>query len=477
MKRQGLACRWISSIVAVVAFAAASRCGGNGTPPPSSPGAGDSGERINGNERLGWNQPAANATELATFRFAVYVDGGNRVELTDASCTPSGAPFPCNSAMPPMSPGAHTLEVVSYVFDGSTTIESARSPILRVTVAGVTAGGPEAGSRIPPELVTADGLHLRVELLTDRIETPTALAFAADGRLFVAERSGAIRILSSGVLTSPSLVVPDPAIQLDDVLMAGPSQGGLLDVALDPEFDRTGFVYAVYTTGAGGTPRFRLVRLRESGGRLGERSILLDNLTASPTRPAASIEIGPDNRIYAAFDDGDDPARAGALASYNGKVLRLNLDGTTPSDQPAGSPVYASDLQSPRALAWDRSTGSLWVSDAGPAETLRVIAREATRFMRGGPRVSIPLPARTGAASLAFYQRDQLPAFRGDLLIAADEGGYLGRLRFDTRNPGRIVSAERLMQDSGERFRVVTVGVDGAVYVATERALLRLGPQ
>ena len=120
---------------------------GSSTPPPSTSDPGGTGERISGNERLGWSQAANDASQLATFRYVAYVDG-NRVELTDASCGGmTGGASPCSSRMPAMAPGAHTIELASYVTDGGATIESGRSAPLRVTVTGATAGGSSSHSR------------------------------------------------------------------------------------------------------------------------------------------------------------------------------------------------------------------------------------------------------------------------------------------------------------------------------------------
>jgi glucose/arabinose dehydrogenase len=469
MKRPG----WIGAVVAALAVSLAS-CGGS-TPPPSTSDPGGTGERISGNERLGWNQAASDATELATFRYAAYVDG-NRVELADVSCGGlSGSAFPCSSRMPAMTPGAHSIELASFVLDGGTVIESGRSATLRVTVTGATAGGSSPLPAAPPAatlLTTADGAELRLDALSDQLEAATAMAIAPDGRVFVAEQEGRVRILRNDVLD------PQPAVTIYEALMTSASEGGLLALALDAQFDRTHFLYAAYTiSGPEGTRRFRVVRYREVEGRLGERVVLLDDIPAAP-RPAAALGTGPDGRLYVALDAAVSTGRTPAVASYSGKVLRLNADGTTPQDQPGGSPVFATDFQSPRGLDWHPSTGTLVVADVKrrDLEELRIIpaslAGSATLS-----RTRMLLPVGTGVAGMAFYRGTLVPAFAGDLFVAADEGRCLLRLRFDRRDPTRLVSSERLLEDGGNRIRAVSVAADGLVYVATDRAVLRLGPR
>jgi glucose/arabinose dehydrogenase len=470
MRRLG----WTGSVVAALAVAFTA-CGGS-TPPPSTSDPGGSGERISGNERLGWTQGASSGSELATFRYAAYVDG-NRVELTDVSCggVASGV-APCNSRMPAMTPGAHSIELASFVLDAGTAIESGRSAPLRVTVTGATADLPppdDGGSSEAALVTTADGVELRLDALSDPLEAPTAIVVAPDGRVFVAEQAGRIRVFRNGVLDR------QPAITIDEALMTSAAEGGLLALALDTQFDRTHFVYAAYTiAGPDATLYFRVARYREVDGRLGERAVLLDDVPAAP-RPAAALGAGPDGRLYVAFDAAAGiNGRTPLLASYSGKVLRLNTDGTTPQDQPSGTPVFARDFVSPRALDWHPSTGALVVADVKRrgVEELRIVAAS----LAGSPTLSrtrMPLPAGTGAAGMAFYRGTLVPAFAGDLFVAAADGRALLRLRFDRRDPTRTVSIERLLDDAGTRVRAVSTGSDGLLYVATDHALLRLGPR
>jgi glucose/arabinose dehydrogenase len=459
---------WIRAAV-VIALGAATACGGS--TPPSSSDPGGSGERISGNERLGWNQGAADAGQLATFGYVAYVDG-NRVELASVSCGGSnGNTFPCSSRMPAMAPGAHTIELASFVVDNGIVTESARSAALRVTVTGSTAGPSSASLTSTTLLTTTDGAELRLDLLAEELRAPTALAIAPDGRVFIAEREGRVRILRSGVLD------PVPALTIHEVLTTSAGDGGLLALALDAQFERTHFLYAVYTVAAPeAARRFRVVRYREVDGRLGEQVVLLDGIPAA-ARPAASLGVGPDGQLYIAFDSGAATGRTAALASSSGKILRLNTDGTTPRDQPAGSPVFAADFQSPRGLDWHPVTGALWAADVkrSDVEELRVLVPGGA--VGSTSRTRIALPGGTGAAALAFYRGTRLPTLTGDLLVAAEEGRHLLRLRFDKRDPVRLVSSERLLQDVAGPIRAVAVAPDGVVYVATERAMLRLGPR
>jgi glucose/arabinose dehydrogenase len=462
--------RLIRVAVCCVAFVA---CGRQTVPAPPSTDVPPSAERITGAERLGWDQKAADSVELATIKYAIYVDG-DRSDLTDASCatTPTAAGFACSAHLPAMSAGAHTLELAAVIVDAGSQTESGRSPPLRVIVGAATSGSASSVWRHGSIVTTKDDVRLRLELVADGLDNPTDLAFAPDGRIFLAERAGRVRVVRDGHLQAAS------ALKLDDVASAG--GGGLLGVALDPRFERNHFLYAVYTTPSrSGGAVFVLARFREVNDTLADRAILLDSVAASPLRAAAAVRFGADGKLYAAFDDGGNARLAGDLGSFNGKVLRMNPDGSTPDDQEAATPVYSDEHRSPRGLDWQPVTGALWIADGGPGESARlsdVVSGEGRR-RRGTVQAAYELPAPASASAVAFYRGRLIPALRDDLLIGSDQGRHILRIRFDPRAPARIAATERLLNDRVGSVRVVVVGPDGAIYFCTPSALARLVPE
>jgi hypothetical protein len=385
--------------------------------PPSPPVVDNPGvvETINGTERVGWDQKAADAVDLAAIGYAVYVDGV-RADLAGVACaaTPTTAGFSCTSRMPAMSVGSHTLELASFVNDGG-ILESARSAALRVTLVAQTASADRLA-------VLRPGLASRVDRIVDDLESPADLAFAPDGRLVVAERGGRVRIVSPSAPARQAPRSAEGAISLAGTLS---SQGQLLAIALDPQFERTGFVFAIYTAPSRtGEPEFTLARFRAVSDTLGDRAVLLAGVPASST-PSAALRFGPDGKLYAAFDDGGDARRRKDAASLNGKIVRLNVDGTTPADAPGATPVYADGLGSPIAIGWDPPTGTLWAAD----------------------RIA-------GASPFTFY--------RGALFPAWD---------------GRLITAETLFAGGAtQEIRVIAIGLDGAIYYGTSRAIGRVAP-
>lgn len=432
-------------------------CSDSRPPTPSPPGGG-LGESITGRERIGWDQPASSAAELATFRFAIYVDGA-RSEIAGAACgsTAGAAGFACSGQLPPMAPGAHTLELAAFQ-DAGGVVESAKSAPLVVTVTGVTTA-VDATPLQPGEIITtADGVRLAVELLVSGLDDIVDLALAPDGRLFVAERDGRVRIVHGTTVA--------------DGLRTG-ADGGLLALTLDHGFARTGHLFAVHTVDAS----FRLVRYRVADGALLDRMPLIRDVPAS-AEPSAAVRVGPDGKLYAALDAAGSFDAAARLSEWNGKVLRLNHDGSTPTDQPAASPVFWSGLQSPRGLDWTPRDGTLWMAEQGfdGRERIRAFTRGEGRPRRAAQTATYALPQPLGARGLAFHHGRAERRFTGDMFIAARDAAYLLRVRFDPANPVRAASSERMLEGRIGQVRGVTIAPDGAIHVASETAVWRLAP-
>jgi glucose/arabinose dehydrogenase len=325
------------------------------------------------------------------------------------------------------------------------------------------AAAPVSGPTVAREAVTSDGTRLAIVPVA-RTERPSALAVANDGTLFVGAASGVVRVVHDGI------VVGETALAAAD---APPGEGrGILDLALDPQFERTHLVYVLDTTGAA-SPAFRLSRYREVGGRLGERAVLVDGVAASPQRPSGALAFGPDARLYLALDDGGDPESAARAASYNGKVLRLSAAGTIAVDQAAGTPVYASNLHSPRSLSWDLATAALWMADAATERAARVRGRE-----RSAVTTAYRLPLAEGPGSVAVYRGSLIAGLQGDLLVAPlEDGAYLLRARVSDGGQNTLAFAERLAIAGFGSLHLVEVGADGAIYVGTDEGVLRIAPR
>ncbi|MFC2253759.1 PQQ-dependent sugar dehydrogenase [Labrys portucalensis] len=332
-----------------------------------------------------------------------------------------------------------------------------------------------------------------------RFDTPWAIAFLPDGRMLVTEKGGQLFLVTPAGAKSEVSGVPR--------VQAG-GQNGLLDIAASPGFARDGLVYFSYVEPSfgGGTLALARAGLKEAGGKAG-----LDDLAviwrASPKggggQPGGIIAFAPDGRhLFISSGDRMEPETAQNTETNRGKILRLNLDGTAPADNPMAAQggvqaeIWSLGHRNPYGLAF-APDGSLWENEMGPrgGDELNLIRRGANY---GWPIVSngdnysgVPIPRhRTrpefeapviywtpiiAPAGLAFYSGKLFPQWRGSAVIGALRGEALVRIAFDSKDGAR--QADRW--EMGARIRDVAVDRDGAIWLiedASDGRLLRLTP-
>ena len=442
------------SWILITLFSAA--CGSS-TPQAPSPGPGsDQAVSITGRERIGWDQPAADSAELATLGYVIYVDG-TRNDILGSSCSEgaTATSFSCSGQLPPMSNGAHTLELAAFSRVNTDSGESPKSSPLHVVVSAITTSDAAPptdwqSGEIDP---TRDGVKLRIDKISDGLDRPSDAAFSPDGRLFIAERTGHIRIVADGVLQpADALLLPEDD---DGVRQAA------LSIAFDPDFTTTRFVFLLHTAETADGPVVRLSRYREFRGKLAERAILFQAPVSDTADRSALVRFGPDGKLYAVLS-GDDPG---------GRLYRLNADGTMPRDQAGTTAAVATGVTGARGLGWGTRSGLLWIVDddsqSGHLSAVSMSAPPIHAIVRG--RTGL----RPGVASLAFYTAEAIPEMKNEALIVSAEA-YLLRIRFADEDPTQVQRAERLLQDRVGPLRVVTVGQDGAIYLLSDTAVGKL---
>jgi len=317
---------------------------------------------------------------------------------------------------------------------------------------------------------TDDGVRFRVEVVAKGLEIPWSLVFMPDGRLLVPERHGRVRVIDTARGTA------DIALTIDDVFTDG--EAGLLGLALDPAFTSNRLVFLYYTarTSRGGAAN-RVVRYRESGGRLGEAVVLLDDIPANTIHDGGRLRFGPDGLLYITTGDAANEELAQDVASYAGKILRLNADGTTPRGNPFGSPVYSYGHRNPQGLDWHPATGDLWAAEHGATGNdeinvvdgganygwPRIQGNQTLPAMRAPITFYNPAVAPSGAS---FYRGQRFPQFANNLFVATLRGTLLLRLRIDP-SARRLIGQERLLEGQFGRIRDVVTGPDGYVYFCT----------
>jgi glucose/arabinose dehydrogenase len=257
-----------------------------------------------------------------------------------------------------------------------------------------------------------------------------------------------------------------------------------LGLALDPQFAQTGFVYVAHTYRAtDGRLLNRLVRMRDVQGRGVIDTVLLENAPGSGNHDGGRVKLGPDGKLYWTTGDATNSSLAQNLSSLAGKILRLDPDGSIPSDNPfPNSYVYSYGHRNPQGLAWQPETGRLYSTEHGPSGN-PTCCRDEVNFIEPGNNYGWPTitgnQTAPGMVSPVIQSGDAetwAPAgatfvtmgpWAGSLLFTGLRGQALYRLMLDPNDPRRVVTFERLLQRQYGRLRDVVEGPDGALYVLT----------
>jgi glucose/arabinose dehydrogenase len=347
----------------------------------------------------------------------------------------------------------------------------------------------------------AEGATLRVQSeqaafilrqFASGLEFPWGLAFLPNGRLLVTERPGRLRYVAAD-----GTVDPEPIAGVPTVWARG--QGGLLDVALHPDFATNRLVYLSYAAAdADGGASTRVARARLTDHRLeGLEEIFVANArTTTGVHFGSRLVFARDGTLFVTLGDRGARDLAQDLTSHGGKIVRLRDDGTVPEDNffvlhaHAQPEIWSLGHRNVQGAALHPITGELWTHEHGPQGGDEInIARAGRNY--GWPVISYGREYGTGLpigegtekpgleqplwvwvpsiapSGMAFYTGERFPAWRGDLFVGALRGQMLVRLELDG---DRIVAEERLLRGMIGRIRDVRQGPDGLIYLLTDEA-------
>ena len=332
-----------------------------------------------------------------------------------------------------------------------------------------------------------------VETIASGLDDPWSLAFLPDGRFLITQRSGRIRIVTrEGNISAPLAGVPD-------VYSSG--QGGLLDVALAPDFATSRLIYFSFGEPGEGGASTAVARARLTDDRLQDITVIFRSVpkTGGGAHFGSRLAFARDGTLFVTTGERFQFEVAQDLSHHMGKVLRINRDGSEPSNNPlvgranVRPEIWSYGHRNVEGAAIHPATGRLWTHEMGPAGGDELNITEAGRNY-GWPVVSwgrhydgrvIPAPTTRpdlaapirywnpviAPSGMAFYSGDAIPAWKGNLLI----GGMVARAIVRLTLSGEQVTGEERVAMGG-RIRDVRQGPDGAVYALDESngTLLRL---
>ncbi|MDB5429174.1 MAG: Glucose dehydrogenase [Caulobacter sp.] len=348
------------------------------------------------------------------------------------------------------------------------------------------------------------GVVFEVKTVAEGLENPWGLAFLPDGRLLVSERPGRLRIVGrDGTLSAPLAGVPKVEAQ---------GQGGLLDVALAPDFATSHRVFLTFLErragGAGGAG------IAVARGVLGDTALSEVKIIfrAQPgfdddKNVGSRLAFAPDGTLFVTVGDRfSAKEQAQALNSDLGKLVRITQDGAPAPGNPfigkagARPEIWSYGHRNPEAAAIQPGTGRLWTIEHGPKGGDEINIPAAGKnygwpvitygIDYNGQPIGAGITAKEGMqqplyywdpviapSGMAFYDAALFPAWKGSLFVGSLKEKHLARLTLDG---DRVVGEERLLTDLDERIRDVRVGPDGAIYVLTDNEhgrVLKLVPK
>ena len=266
-----------------------------------------------------------------------------------------------------------------------------------------------------------------------------SMGFSSDGRLFFTEKNlGEVRILKD------DKPLPDPFIKLSDLYVA--QHQGLLGITLDPKFDINHYVYIYYTSNASdtGIAFNKVVRFTELDNKAVDEKILLDNIPASTEGEFAggALEFGPDDKLYISTGHANSAELPQNMSSLIGKILRINRDGTIPTDNPfPNSPIYTLGHRNVFGIAFDKKSGLGIVTENGDAhyDEINILRKGANYgFATSQPPTRSPLldnsssvkPVRAYWETIAptqaiFYDANKFAKLKDKLLFGSYNEGFV----------------------------------------------------
>jgi len=313
-----------------------------------------------------------------------------------------------------------------------------------------------------PEPMTEYGNEY-VQILATNLEKPWAIDFAGD-KIFVTEKVGRIRVIESGVL------LEDPLATLRTV---NAFDGGLLGIAVHPNFEKNHFLYVYFTYENDDKLWNKILRITESENKLVDVETIFDEIPGSAFSNGGILKFGPDGKLYAGTGTVSDSSHGSQdLQSLEGKILRLNDDGTIPDDNPfSDSPVFSYGHRNSKGMAWDES-GNLFVTELGPTKNDEInLVQPGKNYgwpeqeCFGSEKFADPLVCYDPAmepGGIVFYSGDKLN-LENSLIMAGLRGSGLFSLNIDNN---RIDEQKSIISGIG-RIRDVNQGPDGYLYLIT----------
>jgi glucose/arabinose dehydrogenase len=328
----------------------------------------------------------------------------------------------------------------------------------------------DKASKAKAKVIISRELPYEVEVIAENLYVPWAIDISNEGKLYFTERSGAVRIIEDGkLLTQPLITFSAPFVSL--------GEGGLMGIALDPNYSQNHYIYVMYSYKEGNEIYNRVVRLIEKNNKASIDKVLIDKIPGGLIHNGGRIKVGPDGKLYITTGDAGNSALAQNKTNTAGKILRIELDGSIPEDNPNNnSPVYSLGHRNPQGLAWN-SRNILYASEHGQT------AHDEINIIQPGANYGWPLVQGNEDSKEIEVQKplihsgketwapsgidfvDQGP-WQGKLLVATLRGEQLLDISLNGKGV-KVTSVESWLKNRYGRLREIIEGKDGSIYLTT----------
>ena len=325
--------------------------------------------------------------------------------------------------------------------------------------------------------VSADAVEIKDSVIVSNLNFPWEILWAPDNFIWMTERGGKISRVN------PATGAVSVVFTINEVVSTG--EGGLLGMTLHPNFSSTPHVFVVYDYDNGSGYKEKIVRYTYNGTSLSSPVTIIDNINASNIHNGSRLAISPDLKLFISTGDATNQGLPQNISSVNGKILRLNLDGSIPSDNPVpGNPYWSYGHRNPQGLVYANNT--LYSSEHGPTtdDEINIIEKgknygwpdvrgfcdeSSEQNFCNSHIIKQPLKVWTPTAAVSgmdYYNKDLIPQWKNSLLVVALKNARLYQLRLDNAHSAITETNEFLTNKYG-RMRDLCISPEGKVYICT----------
>ncbi|HEY0898107.1 MAG TPA: PQQ-dependent sugar dehydrogenase [Sphingobacteriaceae bacterium] len=336
-------------------------------------------------------------------------------------------------------------------------------------------GSSDDTSDVPPPATDA---QLQISVLTEDLYHPWEILWGPDNKIWMTERNGRISQVD------PQTGAVKNLLTLTDSRESG--EGGLLGMALHPDFTTIPQVFIVYNYQKNGSYTEKVVRYTYNGSTLVEPVVLLDNIAAAQFHNGSRLVFGPDKMLYISTGDAGVTSRSQDPASLNGKILRIHPDGSVPADNPVpNNPMWTLGHRNAQGLVF--GNGKLFSSEHGPSTDDEINIIEKGRNYGWPTAVGICdqsseqafctsnnvfQPIHSWSPTIApcgmdYYNSDLIPQWKNSLILAVLKNSVLLQLKLNASGD-KIEEVKEFYKNEYGRLRDVCIAPDGKVYVSTD---------